>query len=383
LNGHAAVKAAGAQQRRVEDLGSVGRGEHGDRLDALKAIHLGQDLIERLLALVVPAGDRDRPLSRAADRVELVDEDDRRRRLLGLRKQVTHARRANADDRLDELRGRDRKERGMCFAGHRAREQRLARTRRAGQQHAVGHASTQAAVALGVAQEVDDLGQLGLRLIDAGDVGERDPDRGRVDPPRLRATKVAQCACRAAAGGSSRKRDEQADDQQRRSEPQQQRGRQRSAPRRRGGINLNLVGLQQCGQLVVVPERRHLGAELRRRRSLRVLGRVAHSDLQGALDGVARRGDRGDPARLHSAHEVGAKRHPYPRLTGRPHQQHRAQVQGKMRPTGEACRTRRRGARRTGRAGLCGSSRCYVNLVALARLSSEQLHLDPGDGSLV
>ena len=191
-NRHAAVKATGAQQRSVEDLGPVGRGEHDDSLDALKAVHLGQDLIERLLALVVAAGDRDRPLPRAADRVELVDEDDRRRRLLGLREQVTHARRANADDRLDELRGRDREERRVRLAGHRASEQRLAGPRRARQQHAVRHPPTQTAVALGVAQEVDDLGQLGLGFVDAGDVGERDPDRRRVDPPRLRATKVAQ-----------------------------------------------------------------------------------------------------------------------------------------------------------------------------------------------
>ena len=67
--------------------------------------------------------------ARAADRVELVDEDDRGRRLLGLREQVTHARGADADDHLDELRGRHLEERHAGLAGDRAREQRLAGAR--------------------------------------------------------------------------------------------------------------------------------------------------------------------------------------------------------------------------------------------------------------
>ena len=53
----AAVEAARAQQRRVEDLGPVGGAEH-DHADArVEAVHLGEDLVERLLALVVAAGD--------------------------------------------------------------------------------------------------------------------------------------------------------------------------------------------------------------------------------------------------------------------------------------------------------------------------------------
>ena len=125
-----AVEPPGAEQRRVEDLGPVGRAEHDDRLGRLEPVHLGQDLVERLLALVVGARDLGRSLARAADRVELVDEDDRRRGLLGLGEQVADARRADADDRLDELRGGDREERGVRLAGDRPRQQRLAGSRR-------------------------------------------------------------------------------------------------------------------------------------------------------------------------------------------------------------------------------------------------------------
>ena len=215
-------KRPGPQQGRVEDLGPVGRAEHDDRLRRLEAVHLGQDLVERLLALVVGAGDAGRPLAGAADRVELVDEDDRRRGLLGLGEQVADARGADADDRLDELRRRDREERRVRLAGDRAREQRLAGAGRPVEQHAVRDPRAEAHVPVGRLQEVDDLGQLGLRLVDPGDVVERDPDRRRIDPARLRAPEVPEPAEAAAGpGGAAREEHEQADEQQRRPEPEQ------------------------------------------------------------------------------------------------------------------------------------------------------------------
>ena len=84
--------------------------------------------------------------ARAADRVELVDEDDRRSGLLRLLEEVAHARGADAHDRLDELRRRGREERHAGLAGHGARQQRLAGSRRAGEQHAARDARAQAAV---------------------------------------------------------------------------------------------------------------------------------------------------------------------------------------------------------------------------------------------
>jgi hypothetical protein len=58
----------------------------------IESVHFGEDLVERLLTLVVAAAEpADRARARATDRVELVDEDDRRCRLLGLLEQVSHA----------------------------------------------------------------------------------------------------------------------------------------------------------------------------------------------------------------------------------------------------------------------------------------------------
>ena len=178
VDGDAAVEAAGAQQRRVEDVGAVGRGQDDDALGAGEAVHLGEDLVERLLALVV-AAERRAAAALAADGVELVDEDDRRRRRLGLVEEVAHAGGADADDHLDELRRRDREERHVGLAGDRAGQQRLAGARLAREQDALGDRRAERAVLVGVLEEVDDLDELVLGLVDAGDVVERRALLGR------------------------------------------------------------------------------------------------------------------------------------------------------------------------------------------------------------
>jgi hypothetical protein len=110
----------------------------------------------------------------AAHGVDFVDEHDARRVLLALLEQVADARRADADEHLDEIRAADRKERDVGLTGHRARQQRLARARRAHQQHALRDAPAQLLELLGLAQELDDLVQFFLRLVGAGHVLERD-----------------------------------------------------------------------------------------------------------------------------------------------------------------------------------------------------------------
>ena len=131
----AAVEAARAQQRRVEHVGPVGRRDQDHALVALEAVHLDEQLVQRLLALVVTAAETGAAV--AADRVDLVDEDDAGRVLLALQEEIAHARGADADEHLDEVGARDREEGHAGLAGHRAREQRLAGARRTDQQHAL------------------------------------------------------------------------------------------------------------------------------------------------------------------------------------------------------------------------------------------------------
>jgi hypothetical protein len=72
---HLAVEPAGAQQRGIENLGPVGGRQNHQPRARVEAVELDQQLVERLLLLVVAAGvgaDAARP----AERVEFVDEDD-------------------------------------------------------------------------------------------------------------------------------------------------------------------------------------------------------------------------------------------------------------------------------------------------------------------
>ena len=51
------VEAAGSKQGLVEDVGPVGRADDDHAAGGVEAVHLGQDLIQRLLALVVAAAE--------------------------------------------------------------------------------------------------------------------------------------------------------------------------------------------------------------------------------------------------------------------------------------------------------------------------------------
>ena len=169
---HVAVEAARAEQRGVEDVGPVGGRDHDHVLVGLESVHLDEELVEGLLALVVTTAEAGATL--ASDRVDLVHEDDARRVLLGLVEEVADAARADADEHLDELRAADAEERNARLAGDRLAEQRLAGARRADEQHALGDARADRDELVRVLEELDDLVELLLRLVDTRDVDERD-----------------------------------------------------------------------------------------------------------------------------------------------------------------------------------------------------------------
>ena len=169
---HLPVEPARTQQRRIEHVGTVGRRDHDHARIRFETVHFDEQLVERLLALVVAAAQARAAL--AADGVDLVDEHDARRVLLRLLEHVAHARRADADEHLDEVGARDAEERHFRFAGDRAREQRLARSRIADHQYAARNAPAELLEFRRIAQELDELGDFFLRFLAAGNVGERD-----------------------------------------------------------------------------------------------------------------------------------------------------------------------------------------------------------------
>ena len=179
---HLPIETARTQQRRVEDVCAVGGGDDDDALGLREAVHLDEQLVERLLALLVA----ERVAAAvAADRVELVDEDDARLVAARFAEQLAHARRADAGIHLDEVGTAGGDEGHARFARHRPREQRLAGARRADEQDAARNPAADRREPRRVLQEVDDLADLVLGFVHAGDVLERDGDFLRVDGPRL------------------------------------------------------------------------------------------------------------------------------------------------------------------------------------------------------
>ena len=214
-----AVEAARAQERRVEDVGAVGGGDDDHVGVRVEAVHLDQDLVEGLLALVVAAAEAGAAL--AADRVDLVDEDDARRVALGLVEQVADAAGADADEHLDELRAGDAEERHAGLTGDGAGHQRLAGAGRADQQDAARDAGAERVELLRVLEELDDFLELRLGLVHAGHVVERDDGLVAEEHPGA-ALAEREGLVIGALGLAHHEEDEAADDEQRQQARQQQ-----------------------------------------------------------------------------------------------------------------------------------------------------------------
>ena len=91
------VEAAGPQQRRVELVEQVRRRDHDNFLASAEAVHLDQELVERLVAFAA-----DVHAAVAAHRVELVDEHDRGRMLARDPEQPPDPGGAEAGEHLNE-----------------------------------------------------------------------------------------------------------------------------------------------------------------------------------------------------------------------------------------------------------------------------------------
>ena len=167
-----AIEAARPQQRRIENVGPVRRGDQNHAVVGLKAVHFDQQLIQGLLALVVSAAEAGAAM--ASNRVNFVDEDDAGSILLALLEQIADAARTDADEHLDEVRTGDGEERDIGLAGDRAGQQSFAGSRRSDEQHALGDAPAQLLEFLRLAQELDNLLQLFLGFVDTGHILKRD-----------------------------------------------------------------------------------------------------------------------------------------------------------------------------------------------------------------
>ena len=96
------VETSGAQQRLVEYIDAVGGRQDDDTRIGAETVHLGQQLVERILAFVV-AAEAGAFGARTSHRVNLVDEHDRGGLFFCFLEKVAHTAGADAHKHLDKV----------------------------------------------------------------------------------------------------------------------------------------------------------------------------------------------------------------------------------------------------------------------------------------
>ena len=132
LHLHTAVETSRTQQRFVQHLGSVGGSQNDHTLAAVETIHLCQQLVEGLFALIVAAISA--AVAPFANRINLVDEDNAGCFLVGLSEEVAHFGGSHAHKHLHKFRAADGEERHVGLSCHGTGNKSLARAWRANQQ---------------------------------------------------------------------------------------------------------------------------------------------------------------------------------------------------------------------------------------------------------
>src|SRR5579863_2377719 len=169
-----AIEASGSQKGRIQHVRTVRGGNDDDSLIALETIHLHEQLVQSLLALIVAPAESGAPM--AADRIDLIDEYDARGMLLRLLEHVAHARSADPDEHLDEVRARDGEERNLGLARNGPRQQGLAGAGRADHEDSLRDLAAKFLELAGIFQEIHDLGYLLLGLVHPCHIGKGDID---------------------------------------------------------------------------------------------------------------------------------------------------------------------------------------------------------------
>ncbi len=261
LDGDLPIETSRAQQRGIQHVGPVGGGDQDDSAADVETVHLDQQLVQRLLALVVTAAHAGATVP--ADGVDLVDEDDGRGVLLGLLEQITYARSAHTDEHLYEVGAGDRIERYPRLAGDCPRQQGLAGAGRAIQQDALGDLRPHGLEFGGLGQELLDLLELLDRLLTTGDIGEGGLRGVLVGDLGLGLAELHHPAA-TALHRVEQEEEEHADDDERDQGAQQRleeaRGRVQALPTLQGACGHSLVQpLDQVLALVANPHRLVLG----------------------------------------------------------------------------------------------------------------------------
>ena len=188
INHNLTIKPTRPQQRRIQNIRTIRSRNQNNIILQLKPIHLHQQLIQRLLTLIMPPTQTSPTMP--PNRINLIHKHNTRRRLLRLLKQIPNTRRTHTHKHLHKIRTRNRKKRNPSLTSHSPRQQRLPRPRRPIQQHTLRNPSPQRLKLLRILQKLLNLMQLLNRLIRPSHIPKRHLRRIRRHPLRTRLPKT-------------------------------------------------------------------------------------------------------------------------------------------------------------------------------------------------
>ena len=157
-----AVETARTKKSRVKGIRTVGGCQNNNALGTVETIHLGQQLVQGLLTLVVSA---DLAVTLFTDGIDLIDEYDTGRFFLGLFKKITNLGGAHTNEHLYEFRTGNGEEGNLRLTGYSFCKKGFTCSRRAYKKGSFRHLGTDLTVFLGIVKEIYDLLQKLLRLI--------------------------------------------------------------------------------------------------------------------------------------------------------------------------------------------------------------------------
>ena len=168
-----AVKSPSPHQGLVQNVGTVRRSEDDHTAVRTETVHFGKELIQGVFTLIVRAHAGILAPS-PSNRINFVDEDDRRSFLFGLLEEVANTRSSHPDKHFHEVRTTQGEERDLCLARNGLGEQCFSGSRRAHQKRSFRDFRSEVGVFLWGFQECDNLFQLVLRTVQSRYVFEID-----------------------------------------------------------------------------------------------------------------------------------------------------------------------------------------------------------------
>ena len=182
------VETSRTQERRVKDIDTVCCRDNDNALIRTETVHLNEQLVQCLLALIVTAAHAGTTVTTYG--IDLIDEDDARRILLRAVEKVSYTACTDTDEHFNEVGTGNAEERNARLTCYGLCQQSLTCTRRAVKEDALRDLRAERGILLRVLKEVNDLREFFFFFVRTGNIREVDLVLGRVEKLRLGSAEV-------------------------------------------------------------------------------------------------------------------------------------------------------------------------------------------------